>query len=79
MPTDQCLGTIRRAVSKLEETLTEEIGKLAEIGKTLILPNQYCDSKRLSLQLASLLRLNQIIIILVILVVIWFGLLAYCT
>ncbi|KAI5622255.1 E3 ubiquitin-protein ligase TRIM58-like [Silurus asotus] len=30
VPTEQCLGTIRRAVSKLEETLKEEIDKLAE-------------------------------------------------
>ncbi|XP_017317138.1 E3 ubiquitin-protein ligase TRIM39 [Ictalurus punctatus] len=30
VPTDQCLGTIRRAVSKLEESLREEIEKLAE-------------------------------------------------
>ncbi|XP_015456211.3 E3 ubiquitin-protein ligase TRIM39 [Astyanax mexicanus] len=29
--TDQCVGTIRRAVSRLEETLTEEIEKLADI------------------------------------------------
>lgn len=31
--TDQCVGTIRRAVSKLEEILTEEIEKLAETGR----------------------------------------------
>ncbi|XP_026990706.2 uncharacterized protein LOC113635460 [Tachysurus fulvidraco] len=30
VPTNQCLGTIRRAVSKLEESLAEEIEKLAE-------------------------------------------------
>jgi len=30
---DQCVGTTRRAVLKLEETLTEEVDKLVEMGK----------------------------------------------
>jgi len=32
---DQCVGTTRRAVLKLEETLTEEVDKLVEMGKNL--------------------------------------------
>lgn len=35
VPADQCVGTIRRAVLKLDQTLTEETDKLVEIGETL--------------------------------------------
>ncbi|KAK1792633.1 hypothetical protein P4O66_012564, partial [Electrophorus voltai] len=37
--TDQCVGTIRRVVSKLEETLTQEIEKLAETADVILDPD----------------------------------------
>lgn len=36
VPADQCVGTIRRAVLKLDHTLAEETDKLVEIGEALI-------------------------------------------
>lgn len=34
VPTDTCIGMIRRSVSKLETTLNDLIGKLADSGRT---------------------------------------------
>uniref|UniRef100_A0A3B1KBX3 Si:dkey-46i9.6 n=1 Tax=Astyanax mexicanus TaxID=7994 RepID=A0A3B1KBX3_ASTMX len=41
--TDQCVGTIRRAVSRLEETLTEEIEKLADIDYSLFSSSSFSE------------------------------------
>ncbi|GAA6088968.1 uncharacterized protein si:dkey-46i9.6, partial [Tachysurus ichikawai] len=45
VPTNQCLGTIRRAVSKLEETLAEEIEKLAETELKTAQKYSFCASR----------------------------------
>lgn len=38
VPADQCVGTTRRAVLKLDQTFTEETDKLVEIGSKDIQP-----------------------------------------
>ncbi len=50
---DPCVGTTRRAVLKLEETLTEEVEKLAEKGIRPCTSLYLCPDTLFSLQQVS--------------------------